>query len=64
MVHIYPDVCLLTVILLWNEYGDFVEVRQRYHDAEKLRQLFQKSSVTDVFDLFRTVVMNISIALK
>ena len=43
--------CDLTVnYIILIECGDFTEVRQRYYDAENLRQLFQESSVTDVFD--------------
>ena len=42
--------CDLTVDNILTECGDVAEVRQRYYDAENLQELFQKISVTYVFD--------------
>ena len=45
--------CDLTVEHILIECGDFVEVRQRYYDAESLQQLFQEIRVTYMFDFLR-----------
>ena len=42
--------CDLTVEHILIEWGDFLEVRQRYFDAEGLQQLFQEIRVTHIFD--------------
>ena len=50
----YPDVWLdrgLSVEHSLIGFGDFAEVRQSFYDAENSPQLFQKISVTYVFDL-------------
>ena len=41
--------CDLTVEHIPIECEDFVEVRQRCHDAESLKQLCQEISVTYIF---------------
>ncbi len=47
--------CNLTVEHILIECGDFSEVRQRYHDAGSLQQLFQETNVTSVFDYLREI---------
>ena len=42
--------CDFTVEHILIECGDFVEMRQKYYDAESLQQLFQEISVTYLFD--------------
>ena len=42
--------CDLTVEHILMECGDFTEIRKIYYDAEKTRQLFQETIVTEKFD--------------
>ena len=42
--------CDLPVGYFLIEFGDFAEVRQRYYDAQNVKQLFQEISNTEIFD--------------
>ena len=54
LAHLITEV-YLTFLFFLIECGDFAEVRQKYHEAESLQQLFQETSVSYVFDFVREI---------